>query len=504
MTGYRPGRAWVAVACALILPLGYLSLDAIDVVPGVLTSDLGHEDRVPAPPTGSGAPSAEAVSTTEPADTDSGSEQRRPKPAVPGSDAALAAPDPAAPQPTRDGLAAVLGPLLRDPTLGTSVGMEVRDGLTGRVLFGQSAATPRTPASATKVLTAAAIAQVEDLSQRFETRVVVVDADTVALVAGGDNLLAAGEGDPGSVAGQAGLANLARATSAALGPSTRSVRVLLDDRFAAGPTLAPGWARADVALGLTGPVAMLGLSTDRATPYRPAGTDPAMLATSAFAHALEAAGVRVQGQPARAAAPPGATELAVVRSAPVYDVLALALDESDNDLTETVSRWACARGGASTTFAGCAGWLRERIGAAGLDVSSARLVDTSGLSGGTHASAALVAGAVTFGVVPAAPQAGQTAHRQLAQVLAQLPVAGLSGTLQDRFLAPVTRAGVGVVRAKTGTLTGVGSLAGTVVDSQGRLLAFAVLADRVPVGGTSAARLTLDRLAAVLAACGCS
>ena len=40
-----------------------------------------------------------------------------------------------------------------------------------------------------------------------------------------------------------------------------------------------------VRLGLTGPVAMLGLATDRAVPYRPASADPGMTATAAFAKA---------------------------------------------------------------------------------------------------------------------------------------------------------------------------------------------------------------------------
>ena len=46
-----------------------------------------------------------------------------------------------------------------------------------------------------------------------------------------------------------------------------------------------------------------------------------------------------------------------------------------------------------------------------------------------------------------------------------------------------------------------GILAGTVVDADGRLLVFAVLADRA--GGTPEARAALDSVVATLAACGC-
>lgn len=400
--------------------------------------------------------------------------------------------------PTRAGVERALAAALADPALGPSVGIQVRDAA-GTVVYARDDRRPKTPASTTKVLTAVAVAQAQDLTQRFTTRALYdagAGVPTIVLVAGGDNLLAPDAADPGAVAGQAGLGDLARAAAAALPtPRPKAVRLVLDDRFARGPALAPGWGSDDVRLGLTGPVAMLGLATDRAVPYRPASADPAMTATAAFATALGAAGVPVTGRPARGHGTAAARAIAEVRSAPVGDVLALALDESDNDLTESVARWACARGRAPTTFAGCAGWVRSRLADAGLDVTAVRLADTSGLSAGTSVPVSVVGHAMWLGTSGRNPG--------LASVLSRLPVAGLSGTLHDRFRAPEARAGVGVVRAKTGTLTGVGALAGSVVDAEGEALTFAVIADRVPPAGTAAARAALDRLAATLAGCGC-
>ena len=56
--------------------------------------------------------------------------------------------------------------------------------------------------------------------------------------------------------------------------------------------------------------------------------------------------------------------------------------------------------------------------------------------------------------------AADPAHPALRTVLTSLPVAGFTGTLADRFTRPPSRSGAGLVRAKTGTLTGVSTLAG--------------------------------------------
>jgi D-alanyl-D-alanine carboxypeptidase/D-alanyl-D-alanine-endopeptidase (penicillin-binding protein 4) len=94
----------------------------------------------------------------------------------------------------------------------------------------------------------------------------------------------------------------------------------------------------------------------------------------------------------------------------------------------------------------------------------------------------------------------------LRAVLTGLPVSGYSGTLRDRYRKPTAGGtAAGQVRAKTGTLLGVSAIAGITVDADGRMLAFAVMADGVAAGdrATTAAQEALDRVAAILAGCGC-
>ena len=59
-----------------------------------------------------------------------------------------------------------------------------------------------------------------------------------------------------------------------------------------------------------------------------------------------------------------------------------------------------------------------------------------------------------------------------------------------------------MLRAKTGTLTGVDALAGQVVDRSGRLLLFAFLTSARTVAGADGARAR-SSCAARLARCGC-
>jgi D-alanyl-D-alanine carboxypeptidase/D-alanyl-D-alanine-endopeptidase (penicillin-binding protein 4) len=198
------------------------------------------------------------------------------------------------------------------------------------------------------------------------------------------------------------------------------------------------------------------------------------------------------GPVTRAPAPEGGLELAAVHSAPMGDVVEYFLHTSDNAITEVVCRLVAVRTGLPGSFDGGAQAALAAVRAMGVDTAGARLSDCSGLGDGSVLPASTVLGLLRLTVDPARPE--------LRRVAVGMPVAAYSGTLADRF----TRSpAAGEVRAKTGSLSGVTSLAGTVVDDDGRALLFAVLADRTPPGGQPAPRAAIDAFVTRLAACGC-
>lgn len=413
---------------------------------------------------------------------------------------------------------------LVDEWIGSSVAITVRDPLTGEHLLDSGADRAVTPASLTKLLTAAAVATTLPMEEPFHTRVVAgKEPGDIVLVAGGDMLLARGAGDPEAVGGRAGLADLAQQVAAALaaprpeaaeatagpppdaatataGPPGSRVRLFVDTSYAAGPDRAPGWTDFWLRQGFTGPITMLGLSRDRAVPDFPAPTDPAQSAAQAFAEALAEAGVEVAGDPEdpvpELAVAGDAEVLAEVASATAGDVLALALSDSDNALTEQLARQAALYAGVGPDHEAVTAWVVEQVAGYGIDVTGVELADTSGLSDGTTIPVRVVADVLVAG--------SNGEHPGLQASLGQLPIAGYTGTLWNRFHLPVHEPAVGIARAKTGSLPGVTSLAGVVVTVDGRLLVFAVVADDIgPDGAVLEARSVVDEMVAELAGCGC-
>jgi D-alanyl-D-alanine carboxypeptidase/D-alanyl-D-alanine-endopeptidase (penicillin-binding protein 4) len=393
------------------------------------------------------------------------------------------------------GLRAALAAGLRDPALGRGAAAVVVDAGSGRSLLstGTTAAVP--PASTAKILTAVAALERLGGRSRLETRVVTGSRpDSLVLVGGGDSTLAGPEA-PRTYPAPARLADLASGAARELAAAgVRRVRLTVDASLFAGPPLGPAWSPGYLTAGDVAPVSALEVDGGRVRPgARARSPDPALAAGRLFGRLLGRAGVTVVGQVSAARAPASAVPLAVVRSPTVASLVERMLTDSDNDLAEALARLVALRSGAPATFAGGAAAVRRAVVALGVDPSAVALYDGSGLSKANRLQPRVLTTLLSLAASPG--------HPELRPVLTGLPVAGLTGTLTDRYAAPPALGAAGLVRAKTGTLTGVSTLAGVTLDVDGELLAFALVAPAAPE--RRGAERALDRLAAVLAGCGC-
>ncbi|MFE1552214.1 D-alanyl-D-alanine carboxypeptidase/D-alanyl-D-alanine-endopeptidase [Streptomyces sp. NPDC058718] len=477
-------RMWQLTAGSAALGLALAAVAVTAAGPWDTGQRTAERARAAAPATG-GAHHAPPPAPAAP---------RRPAPApsAPGVLPALHAPAAAERPAGRPAdLAATLVPLLADPGLGPLRTASVVDTATGTQLYGEGAGTPMTPASTVKIATVAAALSALGPDHRIPTTVTAsADGRTVTLTGGGDPTL-----DP------ARLGRLAADTARALkARGHTSVRLAYDTSLYEGPELHPIGPNENLA-----PVTALMTGEGRldksGSGPAPRTADPAGDTATAFAGLLTAAGVKITGEPTRAtdapakatgtpaAAPKAPAPLARTHSAPLADLAERTLTHSDNDLAEALARQTALARKQPASFDGAGQAVRDELAELGLPLAGARFADGSGLDRRDRVSAALLTALLTRAADPARPA--------LRPVLTGLPVGGFTGTLAGRFDTAPATAGAGLVRAKTGTLTGVNTLAGTVVTADGRLLAFAFLAGRTL--SPYEAQPALDRLSAALA-----
>ena len=400
------------------------------------------------------------------------------------------------PAPSAAALAALVDDARTAPVLADGLAVSVLDAETGEVLHERDADVPLLPASTAKIATAVAALHALPADLRLPTRVVAGAAPgEVVLVGGGDPTLAGPRAQPGYPQ-PARLAELARRVRAALG-STPVTRVLVDTSLYSGPELAPGWKPSYVTEGAVAPVVPLMVDGGRVRPDRRQRSPEPALAAGRELAALLQPGAQVQVARGQAAA--GAALLGQVASPPVPALVERMLADSDNDLAEALARQVALATGRPASFAGVADALEEVLGGAleeaGISRDAVRLVDGSGLSREDRLQPAAL--------VRLLARAASGDDPRLAPVLSGLPVAGFNGTLGPRYREGDAVPAAGVVRAKTGTLNGVSALAGLLRTADGRLLAFDLTADAVPLGANRRAERALDELAARIAACGC-
>jgi D-alanyl-D-alanine carboxypeptidase/D-alanyl-D-alanine-endopeptidase (penicillin-binding protein 4) len=163
---------------------------------------------------------------------------------------------------------------------------------------------------------------------------------------------------------------------------------------------------------------------------------------------------------------------------------------SDNVLAEKLARLAAITSGEELSDKGVERTFHTVLTNFGIDPDKIEVSDGSGLSKQNRVTAKAIADLLMK--IRNDPK--------YVSIYDGLPIGGVSGTLQNRFLTTAPQA-VGLVHAKTGTLSGTVSLAGY-VDSEDRQYIFVAIADKIPrrYSASERARDTLDRILGKIAA----
>ena len=382
-----------------------------------------------------------------------------------------------------------------------SVSAMVLDPANGRVLYDSLGSLSVTPASTLKIVTSLSVLTAVGPDTRLRTRV-VLDGSRVVLIGGGDATLTRSSSTIAGTA-TASVDSLAEKTAAALrSKGITSVSARYDDSLFSGPSISPAWNPSLVESGVVAPVSALSVDQGRESVGSDGRvSDPAESAARYFAARLADEGIAVTGEVSRRQVPAGAPDLAQVLSPELSDIVSYTLTESDNDVAEALARLAGDALGGAASFTGGAKAAQRVLKAYGVPTEGLSITDGSGLSRDDRIEPVTLVRAWEAIVTERVPE-GLTVRGPVGWAVATgVPVAGFTGSLEERFSTDATEDAHGVVRAKTGTLTGVSSLSGFVRDRDGRLLVFAALATGVP--DTDSARNALDRFAAAIAKCGC-
>ena len=381
---------------------------------------------------------------------------------------------------------------LADPRLGGGVTAYVIDATSGEVLVNIDGDQAMIPASTLKIFTGIAAMNVLGAQTRFET-VVKREGNQLTIVGGGDPTLVSQtpenwRGKPPGSEQPPSLDQLADLAVTAIGQTTESFVVNFDDSLFSGPKAHESWPDLYIRTGEVAPAQALimdfGINDSEAVMK-----DPAKSSAQYFANALTARGIpAVLGE--RKLASETATVLTSIKSATVIDIVERMITTSNNTMAEFLAHHLGGAQGEYTYASGAKATMDE-LSAAKIDLTGVTIFDGSGLSRSNRVSAKSLVSALSY--------ANKTDGSAWSN-LSGLPVAGISGTLVDRY--DVGEPGRGTVRAKTGTLSKVVALSGTLIDANGDLLIFTFIANEVP-SGTKQGEAALDEVVKALAQCGC-
>lgn len=366
-----------------------------------------------------------------------------------------------------------------DPALGM-LSASVTDAKTGEVLWTKDENRKLTPASATKLVTAAAALLALDGDATWKTEVLRDPSDPGTLYLRSDGDVTLSRDGNGFFNDAASIATLAEDVKKELGGQPVN-KIVVDNSIRSEDLFNKSWDRADIDGGNVANLDAVMLDAGRLNSgesYSARSHTPGEDVGRALADALGAdaeVGVSSEMTPDLSNQIP----IAQVESAPLKVRLRDMLVHSDNMLAEAVGREIAKAKGAPQTFEGATKATLDVLKEHGINTEDAVLFDNSGMSDKNRLTAHELDALL--------------ANEQLRPLLDMLPVSSVEGTLAERYGAGSgAEQSAGWVRAKTGTLSGVNTLAGTVMTSSGRSLTFAFLSND---SSPDAARPALDRLA---------
>lgn len=344
-----------------------------------------------------------------------------------------------------DSLTVKLDSLLADPMFETSqVGLMVWDLDADTAVYCRNHRQLMRPASCMKVVTAVTALDALGTDYEYKTRISCTGTVTNGTLVG--NIYCIGGFDPTLTRDD--VAVMAESVRGTLGIDSISGAVVADRTMKEQLDYGEGWCWDD-----DNPM-LLPLSVGRKDVF-----------LDLFVQELARQGVRVGGvrvQPS-GITPAGARTVTVYRH-DIGAVLQRMLKDSDNFYAESMFYQTAASTGRRPAKASDARTVtRQLIKRLGLGGQPYRIADGSGLSLYNYVSPELLVRLLRYAA--RRPAMGE-------RLLQALPVAGVDGTLKKRMTGEYTR---GNVTAKTGTVTGISSLAGYATTFDGRQLCFAVI-----------------------------
>jgi len=350
-----------------------------------------------------------------------------------------------------ESIPAVFNELLKVPTL-SNPAMIVIDGTSGQIVYEKNIYSQRKPASVMKVLAGAVTLDYLDPQSVFNTTINIAPEDKTIIIRGSLDPWISLDHKVARKMNRASLPymgfNTLSAVKEANGGSLKNYKVIYSNLYSQDVSnLKAFWAKRGFK-----PV------------FKSVSDDEAFMAQGDL--------------------------IASENSPSVKQILNWMMLWSDNLLADRLARLAARAAGYSLDIKGVDTIFRNLLLQFEIDDSKLVVADASGLSKKNKITAKLM-GELLYKI---------RKEEKYGPLYESLPIGGVSGTLENRFITTAPAA-VGLVRAKTGTLNGTATLAGY-VQSTDREYVFVTLADDIAKGNAALnkARAAIDRVLGRIAA----